>query len=354
MEVSAQMALTKVCPAEGSINTEPKKYHHITYEDRVQIEGYMKAGLEAAEMAALIGCSERTVKRELANSWEEKQSDWTFKMRYTYDYAQLRHEERGAKKGRKPKLKSNPELVKYLEEKIKKDQYSPEAALFSAQEEETIVVDVAVKTVYNAIDRGELGKVKRRDLWRKEGWRKEKSQSRKGSHTRGSSIDLRPEAANDRSEPGHWEMDLIVGKQGTKPALLTLTDRCTRQEIIEKLPNKEQASVKTALDRLERKGLHFKTVTSDNGSEFLDFQALEASVNGGLRFQMYYAHPYSSWERASNENANGIIRRFFPKGTDFSKVSKRNILHTQSWINNYPRKIFGGRSALAFLNRLDN
>lgn len=347
------MALTKVCPTESSVNTGRKKYHHITYEDRVQIEGYVKMGLKAAEIAELIGCSERSIKRELANTWEEKQSDWTYKPRYTYDYAQMRHEERGAKKGRRGKLTEQPTLAAYLEKKIKKESYSPEAALFEAKNE-GLEVDISVKAVYDTIDRKELGQVTRKDLLRGNGWHKEKAKPRKAHHTKGLSIELRPEEANNRSEPGHFEMDLIVGKQGTKPVLLTLTDRMTRQEIIRKLPNKEQQSVKAALDKLEQQGIKFKTVTSDNGPEFLDFLSLQVSVRGGERFKMYYAHPYSSWERGTNENGNGIIRRFLPKGTDFSRVTHHKVLQIQSWMNNYPRKILNGLSSERFLLGLVN
>jgi len=347
------MAIKEVCPCEKRINDGKKKYHPITYEDRVQIEGYVNIGLEAKEIAVLIGCSERTMKRELANTWEEKQGDWTYKTRYTYDYAQMRHEERGAKKGRRGKLKGQPALVTFLEKKIKKENHSPQAALFAARNE-GLEVDISVRAVYDTIDRKELGQVTRKDLLRKNGWHKEKAKPRKAHHTKGLSIELRPGQANERSEPGHYEMDLIVGKQGTKPVLLTLTDRMTRQEIIQKLPNKEQKSVKAALDKLERQGVKFKTVTSDNGPEFLDFLSLQVSIRGGERFKMYYAHPYSSFERGTCENANGIIRRFLPKGSDFSRVPAHKIQHIQSWMNNYPRKILNGLSPECFSLRLVN
>ena len=127
----------------------------------------------------------------------------------------------------------------------------------------------------------------------------------------------------------------------------------TRKEIIIRLPNKTQRAVKRALDRLERREgtqfkSKFKTITTDNGSEFLDFENLEQSCKRNeKRFKMYFAHPYSSWERGTNENANGIIRRFFPKGTDFSKVSLKRIQAVEDWMNNYPRKILGGICANA-------
>ena len=137
---------------------------------------------------------------------------------------------------------------------------------------------------------------------------------------------------------------LIVGtgpscKEG-KGALLTLTERMTRQEIIRKLPDRKQKSVIKALWKL-RKLYKFKTVTADNGSEFLDFKDIEKA----LKCKVYYAHPYSSWERRSNENANGIIRLFLPKGTDFSKISTAEIKAIESWLNDYPRHILGGISA---------
>ncbi|MDR0916495.1 MAG: IS30 family transposase [Oscillospiraceae bacterium] len=201
--------------------------------------------------------------------------------------------------------------------------------------------------MYNSIDRGDLA-VTRKDLLRKDGWRQEKTAPRQGFHTKGKSIYERPAAANDRSEAGHWEGDLIVGKKGTKAALFTLTDRKTKEEIIVKLPDKTQASVIAAVLRLKAGNRRasvpcFKSVTFDNGSEFLNFEELEKAFGCNV----FYAHPYSSWERGTNENSNGIIRRFFPKGTDFSKVSTRRIAAVQNWMNNYPRKILGGKTPLA-------
>lgn len=134
--------------------------------------------------------------------------------------------------------------------------------------------------------------------------------------------------------------------------MLVLTERSTRQEIIRKMLDKTQASVKKELDKLERKygkkfSEYFKTLTVDNGPEFLNSIDLEASIfySQKKRFKLYYAHPYSSWERGSNENANKLIRRFIPKGTDIGKLKHKDIQRIEHWINNYPRRIFGYRSA---------
>jgi IS30 family transposase len=153
---------------------------------------------------------------------------------------------------------------------------------------------VSVKTVYNAIDLGELGAAKRRDLWRREGWKKENQKPRKAHHTKGLSIELRPPEVDERGEQGHWEGDLVVSGKNGKGAVLTLTERLTREEIICKIPTKEQIQVAKALESIGKSGKSFKSVTWDNGSEFLDYQALQAAIPG---MTCYYAHPYSSFER---------------------------------------------------------
>ncbi len=338
---------------QGYFSQERKKYKHIMGKDRYTIEQMLNAGHDEKAIAKTIGCSRKTLKREINRGMtEQRDSQWREKHVYLADVAQRKHEEAGKNKGRYAKINDMPELRVFLEEQIKKHKYSPEAALEQARNE-GYTVEISVKTLYNNIDNGEIG-VSRQDLLRTEGWKQDKTKSRQAhNNLKGESIDNRPNEANDRSEYGHWEMDLVVSCKGGKGALLTLTERMTRQEIIIGLPDKTQRAVKRALDRLERRfGKQFKdkfkTVTTDNGSEFLDYESLEKSCcTKGKRFKMYFAHPHSSWERGSNENANGIIRRFFPKGTDFSKISRAKIQTVEDWMNNYPRRILGGISANA-------
>ena len=171
------------------------------------------------------------------------------------------------------------------------------------------------------------------------------------TNAKGRSITERPEAANDRSEYGHWEMDTVVGGTGTSPAcLLVLTERMSRQEIIRRIPERTQKAVVKVLRGLEREPdsifKTMKTITSDNGCEFIDSKAIEESaINTKPRCQHYFAHPYSSYERGTNENANRIIRRFIPKGADISNYSKKQIQKIEDWMNILPRKILDGLSA---------
>ena len=172
----------------------------------------------------------------------------------------------------------------------------------------------------------------------------------------GESIEQRPEEIDEREEFGHWEGDTVYsgkGKRKTTRALLTLTERKTRKEIIIAIPNRKAETVVKALDALERKlGARrfraiFKSIPFDNGTEFAAAEELERScVNKRLpRTKVYFCHPYSSWERGTNENTNGMIRRRFPKGTNFAAVTNAQIAQAENWINNYPRKILGYKSS---------
>lgn len=172
----------------------------------------------------------------------------------------------------------------------------------------------------------------------------------------GESIEQRPTEVNERQEFGHWEGDTVYsgkGKVKTTCALFTMTERKTRNEIIIGVPNRKAETIVKAVDALERKlgarkfRLIFKSITFDNGTEFAAADMLERScINKTIpRTKVYFCHPYSSWERGSNEHVNGMIRRKHPKGTDFSKVSKEQLAATEKWVNEYPRKIFGYKSS---------
>ena len=172
------------------------------------------------------------------------------------------------------------------------------------------------------------------------------------STSSGDSIEKRPEKVNRREEFGHWEMDLVVSCRGGKKCLLVLTERTAPQEIMILIPDKTRESVVQALDRLERRygkmfPAIFKTITVDNGGEFSDCEGMERSVfkSRGRRTKIYYCHPYCSSERGSNEKQNQMIRRKFPKGTNFDKVSQKEVKVVEEWLNSYPRKSLGWKSA---------
>ena len=142
--------------------------------------------------------------------------------------------------------------------------------------------------------------------------------------------------------------------------MFTLTERKTREEIILKIPSKESKEVAKALDVIEKIykkefSNKFKTITFDNGPEFRNWKSLEKSYDKRrtkVRTQVYYAHPYRSGERGSNENGNRLIRRFIPKGTDITLISEEFIKQVENWINNYPRAMFKYKSTNQILEKL--
>lgn len=231
--------------------------------------------------------------------------------------------------------------------------YSPEAVLGEIKEQGLeFDTTICTATLYNYIHRGLFARLTSEQLPRHGKGAKEYKRVRASRAPRGETIDNRPEEVKDRKVFGHWEMDTVVGKKGgKKDVLLVLTERKTRDEIIRKIKDKTTASVVRAVNGLERKygkafPLIFKSITCDNGCEFQDFDGIAQSIlRKGKRTEVYFCHPYSSFERGSNENNNILIRRWFPKGTDFGNVTHKDVQGVEDWMNNYPRRLLGFKTA---------
>ena len=150
------------------------------------------------------------------------------------------------------------------------------------------------------------------------------------------SIEERPEASEARDEPGaDWEGDLIIGSKH-KQAIVTLVDRCTRFTFMAKVPFKTAQAVQEAIcSCLSSVKQLFRSCTLDNGKEFAQHEAISQTLEG----HVYFAHPYSSWERGTNENTNGLIGQYFPKDCDFTTIMDKQIKQVQDMLNNRPRKV---------------
>jgi transposase, IS30 family len=155
------------------------------------------------------------------------------------------------------------------------------------------------------------------------------------------SIHERPEEVADRTVPGHWESDLIIGKAHAS-AIGTLVERTTRTTILVPLKAKDAKTVRKSFARVVKRLPKevFRSLTHDRGSEMYEHELFTKDTN----VQVYFADPQSPWQRGTNENTNGLIRDFFPKGTDFSLVTAREIKRVQRLLNERPRKVFIGRS----------
>ncbi|MBR1392132.1 MAG: IS30 family transposase [Lachnospiraceae bacterium] len=337
-----------------------KGSHQLTRADRIKIEALLKEGFSKPQIAAHLGVHRSTIYNELKRGeYEHLNGDWTTEMRYSPDIAQEKAEENLKARGTQLKIANDIAYANYIEDKIVNEDYSPAAVLgeLKAQGREgEFNTTVCVATLYSYIDKGIFLKLTNKNLpvKKKKKRRYKKVRKQQARAAAGDSIEKRPKEIDQRGKFGHWEMDSVIGKKGvSKNALLVLTERKTRDEIIFKLPNHTDEAVVAALDKLERRyGADmfrqiFKTITVDNGSEFADVNGLERSIlkEGEKRTHLYYCHPYSSWERGTNEVTNKMVRRKIPKGTNFDNQTDEEIAEIESWINSYPRRIHGYRSA---------
>lgn len=325
-----------------------KGYKHLTWHDRLKIDKYIREGKKQCEIAALLHVSESTISRELRRAtYVHTNSDLTEEVRYNPEGAQARYDTNKTAKGAPLKIGNDHELATFIETMIADHKFSPCAALAEITNRGMqFTVTLCRATLYKYIDQEVFLRVTNKDLPFKGKRRQHKTKHvRAARASRGESIEKRPEHINDRSEFGHWEMDLMDGCRGSKSNVLVLTERQTRQQINRKVPDKTDESVVAALDELERKyGSRFKqvfkSITIDNGSEFADCAGMERSIFEGQRTKCYYCHPSNPQERGSNEKQNQMHRRHFPKGTNFDNVSDEDIDRMTDWLNRYPRKLF--------------
>lgn len=346
-----------MCQNNYNRKKEEKKYKHLNYVEKTQIERWYNIEKRpCSEIAKLLNKSVRTIQREIKRGLVENLTT-LLEVKYVYsaDVSEQKYRYNMTAKGPNIKLDANYKLVEYIENGIKKEKKSPEILVAEIKrKKEEFGVIVSAKTIRNCIHKRILNLAEKDMIYKKEYKEKNEEKTHCSKVPAEKSIDFRPQEANDRSEYGHWEGDLVVGKEGKGAALLTFTERKTREEIIFKIPSKHGVNVAKSIDKLERKYKSefknkFKTITFDNGGEFRDYKALEKSYDKrkkAPRVQVYYAHPYRSGERGSNENANRLIRRFIPKGTVITDISEEFIQQVEDWINNLLRPMFGYKSSL--------
>ena len=330
-------------------------YHHLTYNDRLKIEALLLAKTPKKEIARIIGVHISTIYREVKRgTYIHRNSDWTEEERYCPEQAEERYREELKEKGIGLKIGNDWELIRYIENKIINEKYSPYAALAEIKRGGLeFSTTICLTTAYNYIKNGVFPNIELAEHMpykRRKGKKKKKVQKRA---SKGTSIEQRPKEIDLREEVGHWEMDTVVGKQGeSHKCMLVLTERKTRIEIVEDLKRHTAEEVVKALDRMERKLGEkkfreiFKTITIDNGPEFADFDGLERSRrNKKKRTKVFYCHPYTSSERGSNENQNKLVRRHVPKGTNFDAYNRKQFKEIEYWINTYPRELFEDMTA---------
>ena len=324
--------------------TKEKSFKHLNVEQRMQIEYLLKQNLPKTKIAETLGIARSTLYREIERGTVElKNSNLKLYKTYGWDVGQRRYKESRANCKRPLKLVQAYAFIKYAEEQILKNKLSPDTICGREKVLNEFSETVCSKTIYNYIDKGLL-KVINIDLPLRVRYKNKRRIVRKNRRLYGLSIDERPDRINNREEFGHWEIDTIVGTRETGAAILTLDERLTRKRIMLKIESKTSDAVCQAIERL--KALYgsrfpqiFRSITSDNGSEFSELPKVFGEI------PVYYTHPYSAYERGTNEKQNSLVRRFLPKGKSFDNLTNEALTDIEAWINNLPRKIFNYASS---------
>lgn len=350
-----------------NITTKKSSYKHFTEVQRYKLEAYLAAKMSIEDISKELKKNRSTIYREINRGRVLRiNSELKEQTVYRANTAQSDYERKVINRERSLKIGNDKKLEDEIRIGILKKHYSPDAIIGRLrQQNKKFKGMICTKTLYSYIDRGILSGITNEDLWQKRKRLKNtyKKILRISHHNlNGKSIEERDESIDKRQECGHWEGDLVKGARGkNKACLLTLTERKSRGQITVKLKQGTNDCVVNAIDGIEKKNKQsfrqiFKTITFDNGSEFLNWKRIENSALNARekRTTVYFAHPYSSWERGSNEVQNRMIRRFIPKGTDISKISEKKLKEITEWMNNYPRKILGYKTANEVLVELTN
>ena len=310
------------------------QYTQLTDDERIEIYALKKAGNSKRAIARALGRDPKTIREEIARN--------TGGCGYRPKQAHAKSIER-RRKPRRP-TKMTPEAVEFIEAKVRED-LSPEQ--ISALMAEAGFDPVSHERIYQHIYQdkaagGDLAahlrivtKKKRRKRYGKKDWR--------GRIPGRVDIDQRPAEVEKRDEIGHYEADLVVGKHH-KGFLVTLVERTSRFTLVGHVERKTSESVTAEIERLLRPhAAGVLSITFDNGREF----AGHLDVAAALGCRTYFAKPYHSWERGTNENTNGLLRQYFPKGMDLRGVGAEQLEFAMNRLNHRPRKVLGFRTPAA-------
>lgn len=325
-----------------------KKYRRLDWSDRLRIEALYNAGNTCNLIAKHLGFAPSTIYREIKHGLYEHMGAECTKRPYHYsaqiaqDYADYQ----STAKGVGIKLGTRHTYAQDVADKVRLGVSIDTIVNVKKRKGEWTV---STTTLYRYIDRGYIPGVSNKHLPEKSHRKQRKHSTVKPVRApKGLPIDRRPLFIDERKAFGHWEFDSVIGRaKGQRQSILTLTERKTRFEIILRVNAKTSAETVKALNRLIKRFPHgtFQTITVDNGSEFQDCHGMEHDPQGTKRLTVYYAHPYSSWERGTNERNNRIIRRYIPKGKSMAKLTQTDCDNIAAAINAMPRKILDWHTA---------
>lgn len=316
------------------------KTKELTLSNREEISRLLTLGLSLTRIGREIGKSKSCVSREVSRNGMDRRSYRAF-----LGHGLAQREKR--KHGRKRKLEARSELRDVVFDWLRKN-WSPVqiAARLKAEYPERDDMRIAPETIYaylyvhpkERLRRELITHLRRQKKVRSKRRKQAGSEEKRGRIPAMTSIDERPKEIDARIVPGHWEGDLIAGRW-KKSALGTLTERTTRISFLVPLKKTDPETVRKAFAReMRRLPQQMKlSLTYDQGKEMMQHQLFTKHT----KIKVYFAHPSSPWERGTNENTNGLVRQYFPKGTDFNLIQARQIKRVQRLLNDRPRKCLG-------------
>lgn len=303
-----------------------KSYTQLTQDQRYQISAFLKAGFSQSAIARELNVDKSTISRELRRNRGER----------GYRPKQAHHKAQERRQAKQNATRIKAETWQQIESLLRQ-QWSPEQIAGSRKKQN--LTSVSPERIYQYIyaDKAKGGDLHTHLRWRKKRRKRYASRDRRGQIPNRKSIDQRPAIVAEKSRLGDWEADTIIGK-GHQQALVSLTERQSKFILLAKVERKTDDLVRAAIVRLLMPYREqVKTITSDNGKEFAAHEAIASALGADF----YFAHPYASWERGLNENSNGLVRQYFPKGSDFTSITQSDLEQVLERLNHRPRKTLG-------------
>lgn len=315
------------------------RYTHFNIEDREKTRSFLEQGLSIRKIARLLNRAPSTISREIKrNSYKNGN--------YAAHHAQKLYAKRKKNCGRTPKL-FNENIKEYVLKRMEL-RWTPEQICERAKLEKQ-PFSLSFPTIYRAIDSGVLPKQLKKIMRFKWKYQKRKKEDKRGKIQNTVSIHERPESANNRSVAGHWESDTVIGKRKTG-CFGTHVERMTGYLVAFYLPDrKDKIFNRATIASFEEIPAKMKkSFTVDNGKEFTHHQELASQTN----MNVYFCDPRAPWQRGTNENTNGLLRQFFPKGTSLANLSQDDLNYVVNLINNRPRKRLGWKTPAEVFNSI--
>jgi len=312
-------------------------YNQLTQCQRYQIHALLKSDHKQTEIAETIGVHKSTISREVRRNCGQR------------GYRPKQAHQKAINRRKRDRRQIQPQTWAWIEKRICKDWSPEQVSLWMKKYEET---QVSHEWIYQYIysDKKAGGVLHKHLRCQKKRRKRYGSNERRGKIPNRVSIEQRPAIVEERKRLGDWEADTVIGKKSPY-ALVTLVERKSRLTLLKKIDQRTAAATKMAIIQMltpyKTKTL---TITCDNGKEFAAHQEFAEELDADV----YFAHAYSSWERGSNENSNGLSRQYFPKGSDFSKITDDKVQFAEKRLNSRPRKCLDIRTPEMVFFELNN